>query len=82
MRARFRPAWWSSTSRSTSRVTKGGSILLASYGLNNVAWELTEDTVEVHVTDAPGGKLALIRSSGDPDAALETHASYRVEEAG
>lgn len=56
-------------------------ILRTSYSSHGFAWGETEDTVEVHLTEALPEDFAAIRSDLTADSAAETHATYRVEAA-
>jgi hypothetical protein len=57
-------------------------ILLATYGLDFVAWTQPEADVVVYVTEAMPENLSVFRFDGraSPDP-IETHATYRIEEA-
>jgi hypothetical protein len=55
-------------------------VLLATYGLHSFAWGQTEGVAEVYVTQALPEDLTTIRNHRASASAIETHATYRVEE--
>jgi hypothetical protein len=57
-----------------------GILLPRHIGLDSFAWGLMEDTVAVYVAEAPPEEMSFIRWDRASAAALETHATYRVEE--
>ena len=56
-------------------------VLRATYDLDSYAWGQTEGLVEVHVTEVLPQDLVEIGSYRDCASAIETHATYRIDEA-
>jgi hypothetical protein len=56
-------------------------VLFATHGLlESIAWGQTEAVVEVHLTEKLPEDLASLQSYRNSASAIETHATYRVEE--
>jgi hypothetical protein len=55
-------------------------VLLATYGLDFIAWEQSEGEVMVYVTETLPEDLSFLRSPRASASAIETHATYRIEE--
>ena len=55
-------------------------VLLTSYGPDHAAWERSEGLVTVHVTEAPPEDLSFLQSFRASAFAIETHATYRIEQ--